>query len=660
MKREEAIAAAKEHLEEYLQQQGINTRQNFYCLNPSHTSQQSHTGAKDMSYHRPSNRVVCHCGASYDLLDLMELQQGARDFNEALKTACRLFNIRIDGEEAIAETHRKKEEQPQEEAKREAISKTIEQARANLEDERAVAYLAGRGISLETAKAYKLGFLPNFKTSGGEWEALIIPTGAYSFTARNINSTGKEDRVQHRGSGKTFNEEVLTTDAKAVHIVEGEIDALSVIEAGGQAVALCSTSYIGKFCDVLSRLEAPFSKTLILSLDNDEAGVSAQLSLLNRLLKLKEENPLFEDMRVRTINISGEHKDPNEALVADRETFTAKLTQRMSDAAIEEYMQTSAASRLTSFYDGVADSVNTPAIPTGYSFLDAQLDGGLYEGLYTVPAITSLGKTTFALQLAEAVAKQGKDVIYFSLEMAASELIAKAISRLTFLQAAEKGIDRRNAKTVRGITDGKRYEKYSEVEHNLIVGAYNLYSAYAEHLYLHEGIGDIGAAQIRKTIEQHIDVTGNTPVIVVDYLQILSPADVRATDKQNMDKAALELKRISRHFKTPVIVLSSVNRLNYHEPISLEAIKESGAVEYASDVVIGLQLEGAGSKEARKNPKEWVNDKMSEDPRRIEAVVLKNRNGARGAHLYFDYYSMFNLFYERGNPAPKAFYVDEE
>ena len=90
---------------------------------------------------------------------------------------------------------------------------------------------------------------------------------------------------------------------------------------------------------------------------------------------------------------------------------------------------------------------------------------------------------------------------------------------------------------------------------------------------------------------------GNAPVVVIDYLQILAPHNDRATDKQNTDKAVMELKRISRDYKTAVIGISSLNRQSYDEPISMKAFKESGAVEYSSDVLIGLQLEGVGIKE---------------------------------------------------------------
>jgi replicative DNA helicase len=79
---------------------------------------------------------------------------------------------------------------------------------------------------------------------------------------------------------------------------------------------------------------------------------------------------------------------------------------------------------------------------------------------------------------------------------------------------------------------------------------------------------------------------------MIDYLQILKPADPRASDKQNTDWAVSELKRISREHKIPVLAISSLNRENYHMPINLTSFKESGAIEYSSDVLIGLQVEG--------------------------------------------------------------------
>jgi len=220
------------------------------------------------------------------------------------------------------------------------------------------------------------------------------------------------------------------------------------------------------------------------------------------------------------------------------------------------------------------------------------LEGGLYEGLYIIGAISSLGKTTFVLQIADQIAQQGQDILIFSLEMARSELMAKSMSRITF----DLSKDPRNAKTTRGITTGKRYQNYNPVERELIKASIKAYGEYANHIFINEGMGDIGALEIKETVKKHINITGKSPVVIIDYLQLIAPYEIRATDKQNTDKAVMELKRLSRDYKIPVIGISSFNRQNYNQPVSMEAFKESGAIEYSSDVLLGLQLKGQGQK----------------------------------------------------------------
>ena len=230
--------------------------------------------------------------------------------------------------------------------------------------------------------------------------------------------------------------------------------------------------------------------------------------------------------------------------------------------------------------------------------------------------------------------------------------MAKSISRHTIKSVlspenrkkAEAGdpsaLRANDAKSARGITDGKRQINYSRKETQLIRDSIIAYSRYADRLFIREGVGNIGVEEIREAIRRHILFTGHRPIVVVDYLQILAPYSERMTDKQNTDKAVLELKRISRDYKIPVIAISSFNRVNYKEAVSMEAFKESGAIEYSSDVLIGLQLRGAGGQffdptKAKKR-----------DPRIIQAVILKNRNGRVGDKLSYRYYPLFNYFIE--------------
>ena len=150
---------------------------------------------------------------------------------------------------------------------------------------------------------------------------------------------------------------------------------------------------------------------------------------------------------------------------------------------------------------------------------------------------------------------------------------------------------------------------------------------------------NISVTEIRSKCRR-LKLEKNLGLVIVDYLQLLAPNDPRSTDKQNMDKAVLELKRLSRDYKIPVVAISSLNRQSYSEPVNMTAFKESGAIEYSSDVLIGLQAKGAGGADFD------IDEAKKKDPREIELKILKNRNGRTGDVLAFEYYPLFNLYRE--------------
>lgn len=512
-------------------------------------------------------------------------------------------------------------------------------------------YPQKRGLSNEVLERFNIGFDPSWQhpkvvAEGKNPPAtprLIIPTSVSSYLARDTRNEIPEYQHQYSKSkvGKVhiFNLDALEDAEKPIFVVEGEIDALSIIEVGGNALALGSVSNAERLLKVLEGRRP--KQPLIIAMDNDEAGQKAAKTLTDELEK--------QGIHFYRYNPCKGFKDANEALQKDRESLRAAV-EAVNNAGQEEkekYLRTSSAANLQSFIDGIAESVNTPCISTGFCNLDSMLDGGLYEGLYIMGAISSLGKTSLALQICDQIAQAGTDVLIFSLEMARTELMAKSISRHTFIISHErypspKDADKANrmAKTGRGITDGKRYINYSKEELELINNALKAYSEYAKRIFISEGVGDIGVDQIRETIERHIRITGRKPLVLVDYLQILAPYSDRATDKQNTDKAVLELKRISRDFKTTVIAISSLNRMSYKDTISMEAFKESGAIEYSADCLIGLQLKGAGKRDFN------ATDEKKKDPRTIELIILKNRNAAVGDGTTLEYYPRFNFFEE--------------
>lgn len=286
-----------------------------------------------------------------------------------------------------------------------------------------------------------------------------------------------------------------------------------------------------------------------------------------------------------------------------------------------------------------------PYIETKFANFDAALDGGLYPGLYVLGAISSMGKTSLMLQLADQIAAQGHNVLYFTLEMGAHELIAKSLSRYSFIEADLMDQD---AATARSITNMRRralFNNYQVI--NVDKATEKYYSEVSNNLWYFESLGDIGTKEIRREIEKHYKTTGKTPIVFIDYLQILKPYNEYWTEKRNVDKAVTELRKLSRDYKTPVFCISSLNRDSYKGDIDLNAFKESGAIEYGSDVLLGLQLPdleaGLTPKEAKAN-KTAIEEEKRKVNRELEIKILKNRSGSTGQRIKFKYNAKFNYF----------------
>ena len=656
--RERAKESLKPRIEDYLTSKGLPLNKPFLCLNPEHGDR-----SPSMSYDRVRYRAHCFsCEASYDIFDLVGIEYGLTEYNDKLEKVASMYGYPLHGggqvyrkqvgneQNTHSDIHTPAPAQPE----KKDYSRMYAEAHKRLSE---TSYLKLRGLSAETMERFNLGYMPEYmvRDHTGElakWPVVIVPTSEYSYVVRNVSpDADHKDRYRKKGESHLLNADALREAQTPIFVVEGELDAMSIVEAGGAAVGLGSYDNVPLFLKAAEK-DKP-TQPIVVAFDNETDPDKAKR--VEEATKRLEEG--LNKLRIRHCRRSpqGAYKDANEALVKDRAAFVeavravandigqviAQEAEEAEQKAKEAYLQQNQVSNhLNAFIDGIAESVNTPCTPTGFFSLDTALDGGLYEGLYTIGAISSLGKTTLILQIGDQIAASGKDVIIFSLEMARSELMAKSISRHSILLADERNLDTKNAKTARGIMDGKRYANYNSTETQLIKDSITAYSKYAEHLYIQEGAGEVGVAQIRETVEAHLRYTGQRPVVIVDYLQILSPYSERLSDKQNTDKAVLELKRISRDYKIPVLAISSFNRMSYNESVTMEAFKESGAIEYSSDVLFGLQLRGAGTKDF--NPTEA----KKKNPRQIELVILKNRSGRVGDNITFSYYPLFNYYKE--------------
>jgi len=645
MNREAAREELRRFLADYLGEfHGIqNTGRNFRCLNPAHEDRNP-----SMGFDKAHNRVHCFsCDFSADIVDLIAMDRNLSTA-DAFSWGYEHYGIEVERKDSFSSYRgtssykAKQAEKPR--GKGADLAAYFEECAARMEGSPGMEYLKGRGLSAKTIQHFGIGFDPAFQAEAQTWQAVIIPTGQGNCVARNIgvkadDEEQKNNRVRKRGPSVPFNLAALSEDAP-VFVAEGEIDALSIIECGAQAVGLGSTGNIDALLRYIDDHKIQPLHPLLLCLDNDKNGEKATRKLAEELGR--------RGITFRPANIAGEHKDPNAALVANEFSFMGAVDEALSyederaKRERDEYFSVTARGRMGSFLREVEYNKRTPPISTGFISLDNSLGGGLYDGLVILGAISSLGKTALTLQIVDNIARgderqSGRDVLFFSLEMSAHELMARSISRETFEAIGGNG---KTAKTTREILNGQGHELFNETDIIAIREAEAAYNRYGGHVFILEGMGDIGVAQIRKDVEKHIKITGQVPIVVLDYLQLLAPDDPRATDKKNIDKAVLELKRISRDFKTLVIAISSFNRVNYKNPVAMESFKESGGIEYSSDILLGLQLEGAGGENFD------VNVAKRQDPRHVEAVILKNRNGRTGDTVKFFFYPAFNFIME--------------
>lgn len=623
-------------LDAYLRGRGIdigaNGRKHFRCLNPEHTD-----STPSMNY--LGGNVYCHgCKATYDIIDLMAAEKNMTA-GQFIEWGYQEYGILPTG--SITKAGKKADlgkpapvipDSPP--APKEDYSAYIDACHARIGE---LDLKQLRGLC-STIKRFKIGYDPAWHSHGnrGTWKALIIPKGKYAFTVRNMDPDADKDSRYDKtlGTHPIFNQEAFDGDAP-VFITEGAFDALSIMEVGGEAVALEGLA-TGKLLQLLEQKKP--AKPVILALDNDQRGQETEAELIADLSQ--------RGIPFLQADLTGDHKDANEAfnsleavnfIQAVQNTINSIKSEE--DRAREEtrarYQGITAAANLEAFF--AETKKGRKAYPTGFSLLDEQLRGGLFEGLTIVGAITSAGKTTLAMQMADYMAQAGHDVLIFSLETSRHELMARSISRETLVKSFMNRESIYKGMTFRDIMDGEPGE--------MLEAASTAYSQYAGHLYIFQSLGKIGTRRIRAEVEGLTNEKGAAPVVIVDYLQLLGPNEGERFQgaKETMDAAVTDLKCLAVDFKTPVILISSFNRDNYSKDANLASFKESGGIEYSADLLLGLQYEGAGKQGWNQEKAEQAADM---NPRKMELKIMKNRNGAWGQRISMDYYAPFNFFRE--------------
>ena len=276
------------------------------------------TGA--VHYYANSRRWYCHkCRTLGDIFTLYELEHGV-GFNTALRALAERLGTSVEPRSTKPARKRPTDPPPvQPSSAPKDLSDYFEACRARLYDPAAIAYLTERGISPETAVAYGLGFDPNANPTGSRrcCPRIIIPTNCFHYVARSIDPDAQPGCRTMNNKGATpdlFNRQALYAPGdEPVFVTEGTFDALSIIEAGGSAIALNSAANGRLLLTALQ--ERPTNHPLLLCLDNDETGWKACANLSKQLHDL---GVIFRDV---CVEVCGKAKDANAALQEDRANF---------------------------------------------------------------------------------------------------------------------------------------------------------------------------------------------------------------------------------------------------------------------------------------------------------------------------------------------------
>lgn len=274
-------------------------------------------------------------------------------------------------------------------------------------------------------------------------------------------------------------------------------------------------------------------------------------------------------------------------------------------------------------------------IPTGLELLDDALGGGYPTGgLVILGAVSSTGKTTLCLQIADYMAAAGRFVLFVTVEQGRHELVAKSISRIMRSTARKAGgWSNTSAADIQRAAVRDAWSDKTRTAFNAACAEY--IQTVAPRMRIMELDDQPTTAQIAEAAEIIRDQEGAAPVVFVDYIQLLAPAYDRMTERQAIDHNVMDLRHLARDMRTCVVAISSLNRASYSAGVSKEAFKESGALEYGADVLLGYQPRGlaralkkAKTDEQKRTAAEIIDDYMTKPIKEGEICVLKNRGGA--------------------------------
>ena len=240
-------------------------------------------------------------------------------------------------------------------------------------------------------------------------------------------------------------------------------------------------------------------------------------------------------------------------------------------------------------------------IPTGFLDFDRLTAGLQPSDLIIVAGRPAMGKTTFAMNIAEnAAIKHGKSVAVFSMEMASLQLVMRLFSSLG-------QIEQNKIRT--GTLD--------ELDWPKLTSAMNL--LHKSKIFI-DDTPALSPAELRaraRRLKRRHDID----LLVVDYMQLMAVPDTRENRATEIAEISRSLKTIAKELNIPVVALSQLNRALEQRPNKrplMADLRESGSIEQDADLIVFIYRDEEYTKEA------------CAEPGVAEIIIGKHRNGSTG------------------------------
>lgn len=321
------------------------------------------------------------------------------------------------------------------------------------------------------------------------------------------------------------------------------------------------------------------------------ARIVQDKAVLRKMIKYSE----------KTVARCYESDSPVNDILEESEKDLFDITQKRSTGMQFAEMKEIALTVLDNIEASAKKGSEVTGVPTGFDDLDRKLSGLHGSELILIAARPAMGKTAFALNIAQHAAMVAEvPVAVFSLEMSKEQLATRLI-------AMDSMVDSQSIRT--GQLLDADWEKIME----------STYRVGEMPMYIDDTPG-ITIAELRSKCRK-LKQTKNIGMIVIDYLQLMNGSGRSESRQQEISTISRSLKNLAKELDVPVIALSQLNRAvdsrEDHKPV-MSDLRESGAIEQDADVIMFIYRDDYYHKED--SPKPGIAD----------IIVAKQRSGSTG------------------------------